>query len=283
MTYEEFQAGLAETPEILATVLEKHEADAIKHLTEGKKMVVTTMDEYQKNTQKAVDEATKRNHSDWEAKLEKVTGQKRPEGKKGLEWFDELSAKIKYVTEEGGDPNSAVVKAMQKELNDLKTSLSQKEQEALNARIQGEVASGIRSLQFAAPGHLKKAEEQTAYQKQKAQDVIDVFNARYTAKLDDSGNTVYLNKKGEAQVADGSPMTAEAIAARDFANDLAPKGRSQGGTGSLDNDPNSGNEGYLGATPEAIELKLAELGKPYMSEEWEKLYRAAMKAIGKVM
>ncbi|GAB2582426.1 hypothetical protein [Spirosoma areae] len=282
MTYEEFQAGLAETPELLGTVLEKHEADAIKHLTDGKKMVVTTLDEYKTTTQKAIDEATKKNHSDWEAKIEKVTGQKRPEGKKGLEWFDELSAKIKYLDGEGVDHESPLYKGLKKELDDLKTERATEKKELFKAKVENQVTNAIKGLQFATPSHLKKDDDKASFLKQKAEDAADIFTARYTPSYDDQGRLIFSNKKGEAQTLNGEPMTADAIAARDFANELQPKGHSQGGAGSGGTDtPNpNGNADYLGATTEDIRTKLAEMMIPFGSDKWADLYTKAHLAAG---
>ena len=281
MTYEEFQAGLAETPEILDTILEKHESDATKYLTEKKGKVVTTVDEYRTNTQKAVDEATKRNHSDWEAKIEKVTGQKRPDGKKGLEWFDELSTKIKYM-ENNDDTESPLYKGLKKELDDLKTERANEKQELVKAKIDGEIGKAVSKLKFAVPSHLKKDDEKSAYQKREVEDTTDIFNARYSTTIDDKGRFVFTNKAGEAQTVDGTPMTAEAIFARDFAGKLVPKGHSQGGSGSDTDEQQqqNGNADFLGDTTEKIRAKIAEMGAAFGTAKWKELYEKAHLAAG---
>ncbi|GAB3948367.1 hypothetical protein GCM10028805_22580 [Spirosoma harenae] len=280
MNYDEFKAELDKTPELMGDIYKNHKDDFTKHLTDNEKMVVTTMDEYKKTTQTAIDKAIKDGHTAWEAKVEQLTGLKRPEGKKGLEWFDEVSTKLKYMAE-GDDAGSAYAKGLKKELDELKSSLKTEKEQTFKAEVNGKVEAGISSLKFATPSHIKKDDEIATYQKTKAAQMVLVFNSLYTAKKDESGQLLYVNGKGEAQTADGQPMTADQIAARDFASDLAPKGKSQGGTGSINDDPNATNEGYLAASPDLIEKKLAEMGKAYMSPEWEELYRKALKAIGK--
>ncbi|GAB3783317.1 hypothetical protein GCM10028818_41070 [Spirosoma horti] len=281
MTYEEFQAGLAETPELINEIYEKHEGDFTKHLTDGKKMVVTTMDDYQKTTQTAIDKAIKDGHTAWETKLEKVTGQKRPEGKKGLEWFDELSAKIKYM-ENADDTESPLYKGLKKELDDLKEERKSEKKELARVKIDGEIKGAVNKLKFAVPSHVKKDDEKTAYQKREIEDATDIFNARYTTTIDDKGRFVYTNKKGEAQTEGGEPMTAEAIFARDFATKLVPDGRSAGGAGSGDDDQHQGGADYLGATTEEIRTKLAEKGLGVGTAKWKEAYEKAHIAAGYV-
>lgn len=284
MTYEEFQAGLAETPELINEIFDKYEGDYTKHLTEKKQMIVTTKDAYAKDREDAIGQGTKKAHSEWEEKFEKVTGQKKPDGKKGLVWFDELSSRIKFLNEDGGDTNAAIIKGLQKELEEVKTSLSKKDKEALQARINGEVNTALKGLTFATPSHLKKDTEKTAFQRQKAEDAADIFNVRYTTSIDDQGRIVFTNKKGEAQTENGQPMTAEAIAARDFANDLVPKGRKAAGAGSGEDDDQQqqGGADYLGATTEEIRKKIAEMGHAVGTNKWSELYSKAHIAAGYV-
>lgn len=285
MTYDEFQAEIAknpdQTPDLMKTLYEKHEGDFTKHLTEGKKMIVTDATTFATDRQKAIDEGSKKAHEAWEGKVAKVTGQTRPEGKKGLDWFDELSAKLKYGVEDGADPNSAMIKGLKKELEELKTNLSTAEKKALQARIDGQVNAAIKGLKFAVPGHLKKDDEKSAFARQKAEDAADIFNARYTTSMDDQGRVVFTNKKGEAQTQDGEPMTADQIAARDFANEMAPKGNQQGGAGSNDNSNNgNGNADWLGKDTAEIRTKIAEMGHGMGSAKWRELYDKAHVAAG---
>lgn len=279
MNEDEIVAALEANPELQTGLFNRLEPGITKHLTEGKGMFVASKDDYTKTTQKAINEAIGQNHKGYEEKIEKLTGIKKNAGESGHDYFDRVSANLKYQKE--GDTNeSAVVNGLRTELKGLRDEITQKDTALFNETVNTQVAGAMNGLKFAVPAHLKKDDEIAAYQRSKAAQMGVVFKAAYTAKKED-GVLVYVNGKNEAQMLDGQPMTADQIATRDFAADLAPKGKSQGGAGSLNDDPNSKNEGYLAATPTEIEKKLGEMGLAYMTPAWEEKYRAAMKAIGK--
>lgn len=288
MEYTEFEAGLQKRPELINEIFEKHTEGFTKHLTEGKKMVVASMDQYTADRQKAIDEATKKNHSEWEAKVEKLTGQKRPEGKKGLEWFDEIAPKLKYLTENSDDDtaegraNKSALKQLQDELKTMKTQLADKDKAVFSASVNSQVNSGIRALKFSMPGHIKDDTQKTAYQRDLAQANIALFNSLYTPEARQDGSVQFKDKQGNVLVnSDGEPLSVEGIFAKNHAHLLAPTGHSQGGSGAGNTDPNASKPDYLGKDDEAIQAKLAEMNVEFMSAKWEELYRKAKAAIGR--
>lgn len=290
MTYEEFQAGLAETPELLGTVLEKHEADAIKHLTEGKKMVVTTMDAYTTDRQKAIDDTTKKNHTDWEAKLTTITGETRPDGVKGLEWLDKLVTEKKLIkATQTGDPNSpenqakdTAITDLNKQIKDLRTEIENEKKGGFKAKVTAEVGSGVRSLKFPVPAHIKDDAQKQSYQRDQITAQTALFNGLYTPEAMADGKILFKDAKGVAQVdGNGDPLTVDGIFAKNHAYLLAPQGNPQGGSGSND-DPGHGNTNpdYLGATTDEIRKALSEKMLTVGTDAWADAYNKAHQAAG---
>jgi hypothetical protein len=279
MNYEEFKAELDKDPVLIDSIYDNHGDGFTKHLTDKKGMFVGTMDEYTRNTQTSINEAVRKNHEGYETKIEKLTGIKKNAGESGHDYFDRVSAKLKYL-EDGDTPESATVKGLRTELTTLRTEIDTERKNAFKATVNAQVSGALNALTFAVPPHLRKDDEIAAFQKSQRTQKGIVFNATYSAKSE-NGGLVYVNGKGEAQMENGEPMTADQIVARDFASELTTSTHSQGGSGSGKNDPNSKNEGYLGPDQKTIEEKLSEMGKAYMTPEWEELFRKAMKAIGK--
>lgn len=289
MTYEEFQAGLAETPELLDTVLEKHEADSIKRLTEGKKMVVTTEAEAATNRQKIIDDTTKTNHTAWETKIEAISGETRPKGVNGLTWLDSLIADKKLTAKEEkgtpeGDAATAATKLLQEELKTLKKDLADKDKAVTTAKVDAQVNSGIRSLPFAVPGHLKAADAKTAYLKDQVSGQTALFNAMYDGESMANGTILFKDKQGNAQVnTAGDPLTVTEIFEKNHAHLLTPKSNTQGGSGSQeDENVGKGNADYLGATTEDIRKAIADKGISFGTDKWSELYTKAHIAAGYV-
>lgn len=289
MTYEEFQAGLAETPELLGTVLEKHEADAIKHLTEGKKMVVTTMADYTKDRQKAIDDTTKKNHGDWEAKLATIMGETRPEGVNGLTWLDQLVEKKALIkASQTGDPNSPENKAkdtaiqdLQNQIKDLKKGLDDEKKGTFNAKVSAQITSGIGALKFRVPADIKDDAQKTAYQRDQVAATKALFGSLYTPEAMTDGKVLYKDAKGTPQVDEnGDPLSVEGIFAKNHAHLLTPTTRSAGGTGSADDQPQNSSADYLGATTEEIRAKLSEQMIAMGTDKWAELYKKAHIAAG---
>ncbi|AKD55024.1 hypothetical protein [Spirosoma radiotolerans] len=287
MDEDEILAAIEANAGLQAKVFEKYEPGFTKHLTEGKKMIVTTpeeqLKEYAKLSEPAIKLATRQTHEGYEAKLEKISGVKKLDGESGHAYLDRLSAKLKYL-EKTDDTESALYKGLQKELEALKTERQNEKQELARVKIDGEIKGAVNKLKFAVPSHVKKDNEKSAYQKREIEDATDIFNARYTTTIDDKGRFVFTNKKGEAQTEGGEPMTAEAIFARDFAAKLVPAGRSAGGAGSGNDDGGQGGGGadYLGATTEEIRTKLAEKGLGVGTARWKEAYEKAHIAAGYV-
>lgn len=288
MEYTEFEAGLAKRPELINEIFDKHGENFTKHLTEKKGMIVTTQADFTKDREVAIGEGSKKAHEAWEQKIEALTGLKKNAGEKGLDFYDRVSAKLKFLKDGENDDtpegraNNAALKTLQDEIKNLKKSLDDEKSAGFKNKVTAEVSAGVRALKFAIPGHIKDETLKASYQKDQVAANIALFNSQYTPEARQDGKIQYKDSKGEVLVdTDGEPLTIEAIFTKNHAHLLAPAGHQQGGSGSNEEDPNKSKADYLGKDAAAIEQKLAELGIEYMTPDWEEKYRKALAAIGK--
>lgn len=196
------------------------EADFNKYLSE-KGLVAKTPAEIQRE----VNEVVGKTHKDWEGKVSTLTGIVKPDGKKGLDWLDEVikptpapaanatptPAPMKVADEVA----AAQIKSLQEQLNQFKKTAEDAENSARQRKLTLNLESSIQNVLDGKDTDFES----------KARSVSATIAASYEQKLDERDNTVFY-KDGEAQInpATSKPYTAAEIIKRDFAY-LIPKER----------------------------------------------------------
>lgn len=285
MTYDEFKAELEKTPDLLTDITEKHESDFLKHLTEKKGKIVTSTDDYARDRAAAIGEGSKKAHEAWEAKIEELTGLKKTQGEKGLDFYDRVKKDLKFQATQTDDTpegraDNAAIKALQKQLEDMQKANTEKDKAFFVSKVKTDVEASIRGLKFSVPPHIKDDATKAAYQRDLVAEKTALFNSLYTAEARTDGSIQYKDKSGTVLVDNsGEPLTVEAVFAKNHAHLLTPTGNNQGGAGSNDAGGN-GNADYLGKNREEIRAKLAEKGLASGTTAWKEALKKALVAAG---
>lgn len=199
--------------------LDSHDTEIKAHY-ESKGYVVKTAAEIKAETQVEADQASRRAHEAWEAKAESVLGSKKPDGVKGVEWFETAAKEALKPKEQqrtvADDVKDQQLKAVQDELETFKKNVETDKKTSHSKTINVGVNAALRTIGAAGSTPQEVAQNSAA--------LDTLVKAKFRWDFDDANDLVAYD--GDNIVMDpdtNQPMKFHKIVEQNFGILLPPK------------------------------------------------------------